>query len=117
MNDKKAAGTGKARRSSERRTATASFDPFVSGVWLDFMSDRAKFAMKRIQHDLEWQRAILSCRTPMDVMTVHSEFVRVAMEQYTEELGRLWAVFSRAGEDIASEARASHARGYDDVPL
>ena len=117
MARKTATGKKKTAGASDRHGSIETINPFVSAAWLDFMTERTRFATRRLQHDLEWQRAILACRTPMELMEVQSEFIKVAATQYAEEIARLWATASKASAGMASEARASHARGYDDVPL
>ncbi|MDU8945819.1 phasin family protein [Ovoidimarina sediminis] len=101
----------------EFTAAMMAVSPVATKAWLDIMSESAKFVMERLQQDMETQKAILACKSPMELMQVQSDFISTAVKQYTEEVTRLFNVMSKATEETIEETRSGHSRGYDDVPL
>ncbi len=89
-------------------TPKVAFNPAAPmAAWMEVMQESARFITDRLQTDIETQQAMLACRTPAELMQVQTEFFQTAMQQYAEEAQRLAQIMSRA----------SHTRGYDDVPL
>ncbi|MEB8386362.1 phasin family protein [Rhodobacteraceae bacterium KMM 6894] len=106
---------------SKEETAQAGVAAFagVPGVaeWLNIMTQSAQFVADRLQQDMETQRAFLQCRTPQDVMQLHTEFYKTAIAQYTAEATRMMQAVSEATAETAMQATKPTSRTYDDVPL
>ncbi|MBF9058579.1 hypothetical protein HKCCSP123_05230 [Rhodobacterales bacterium HKCCSP123] len=97
--------------------ALMSANPVFAKAWLDLMSESARFLTERLHSDLETQKALMACKTPMDLMKVQAEFLNTAMQQYADEVARLMNMTVRASRDIANDLKSGHSRGYDDVPV
>ncbi|MBV2359841.1 phasin family protein [Thalassococcus sp. CAU 1522] len=97
--------------------AMKAVSPTVMHAWYDIMAESAEFVMKRLQQDMETQRAILSCKNPAELMKIQSEFYQTAMKQYSEEAAHLFKMMSEATGDALKQAQTGQARSYDDVPL
>lgn len=95
-------------------TAMLAANPVAAKAWTDLMSESARFMTSRLQHDLETQKAIMACKSPTDLMQVQSDFMKTAMEQYTQYATRCYEGMTAA---VGSTAKDSKARSYDDVPL
>ncbi len=102
---------------SAMSAAMQAVNPAVTNAWLEVMTESADFVMKRLQHDLETQRAMLNCKTPAELMQVQSDFYQTAMQQYSEEAVHLFKLMSDATEEAMKGATSAGARSYDDVPL
>nr|WP_309503471.1 phasin family protein [uncultured Roseovarius sp.] len=85
--------------------------------WLNIMTQSAQFVADRLQQDMETQRAFLQCRTPQDVMRLHTEFYKTAMAQYTAEATRMVKAMSEATAETTKQATKLTSRAYDDIPL
>ena len=92
-------------------------NPAIARAWSEIMSEGARFLSKRLQEDLETQKALLACRTPADVVQVQTEFFRKAMEQYTAETQRMFEIMTGAIEEAVKEAGTGTKRDFDDVPV
>ena len=116
-------GKPKETRAAEDNSASAvtaammAINPVGTKAWLDITSEGTRFMMKRLQQDLETQEAMLKCKNPMELLEVQSEFIKTAMEQYTDEVTRLCSAMSKTMKETADDTRSGRARGYDDVPL
>ena len=97
--------------------AWMAVSPTATKAWMDMISENGRFLTERFQQDLEIQKAMLSCRTPAELMQVQSEFFAKAITQYTDHAARLKAMMSNVVEDAVADARTGHARGYADVPV
>lgn len=97
--------------------AMLALSPAMTKALLEMMAGSARFLVNRLQHDLETQKAILACKTPMELLQVQSAFFKTAMEQYTEHAMRLKEKMTTAAEETMKDVRSGHSRGYDDVPL
>ncbi len=97
--------------------AMMAMNPAAATAWLDILSESTRFVTDRLRQDMETQMAMLSCKSPAELMQVQSEFFSAAMEQYADETRRLLEMMSKAAEDTLKEAKTGHARSYDDVPL
>lgn len=86
-------------------------------VWLEIMTESARFVADRFQQDLETQKALLECRKPEDLLRLQSDFYRKAMEQYASEATRMAQLLSTATTQTLSDVKTAQARGYGDVPL
>jgi hypothetical protein len=102
---------------SAATAAMMAINPVGTKAWLDMTSEGRRFIMKRLQQDLETQEAMLKCKNPMELLEVQSEYIKTAMEQYTDEVTRLCNAMFRATKETADDTRSGRARGYDDVPL
>lgn len=111
-------------KSSGEDTATSAMaatmtaiNPVAAKAWQEIMSESTRFLSDRLKQDLETQSAILACKTPAELMEVQSAFFKTAMEQYSAYAFRMQKTLTSATTDAAKSVRASHSRGYDDVPL
>ncbi len=109
-------------RSTKKEKQAVSSEPdfaVMPGVagWLEVMTQSAQFVADRLQQDMETQRAFLECRTPQDVMKLHTEFYRTAIEQYTAEATRMMQKLTEATTQSAKQATTLTSRAYDDIPL
>ncbi|MFY0692146.1 MAG: phasin family protein [Paracoccaceae bacterium] len=102
---------------SAMTAAMAALNPVAGAAWLELMNESARFVSDRFKQDLETQKALLDCKSPTDLMRVQSEFYQKAIEQYAAETTRMIEMMSKATQQSLDEAKSSHARGYDDVPL
>jgi hypothetical protein len=97
--------------------AMMAFNPFAAKVWPDIMSETARFLTDRLQQDMNTQKAMLACKSSVELLQVQTEFFKSAMEQYTSYAARLTTRMATTAEDTVKDARSSHSRSYDDVPL
>lgn len=91
-----------------------AFNPAVAQAWQVIMSESARFFADRLQQDLETQKAMLACKTPVELMQVQAAFFKTAMEQYTAFDAYLKETVSTATEKTIKDVRTNH--DYDDVP-
>ena len=92
-------------------------NPVATKAWMDIMSESTGFVMDRLQRDLDTQKAMMACKSPEELMQVQLEFIKTAMEQYSDEAARLFKMMSKAAEDAIEDVKTGHKRGYDDIPL
>ena len=85
----------------------AAFNPAAAKVWQDIMTESVRFMTERLQKDMETQKAMLSCKSPAELLQLQTEFFQDAMKDYTDEATRMLTLMSSTGT----------ARSYDDVPL
>jgi hypothetical protein len=97
--------------------AMKAVSPTASHLWIDIMNESAEFIVKRLQHDVETQQAMLRCKSPTELMQLQSAFVQTAMKQYSEEAAHLFKMMTEAGAEAVKENRSAKARSYNDVPL
>lgn len=98
-------------------TAMMAPNPAFAKAWVDIMNESARFLSERLQEDMEAQRALLSCKTPEEVVKVQSDFIFKAMRQYADEAQKMTKIMTEASDELTKEARQSWSRAYDDVPL
>lgn len=91
--------------------------PAMAKVWLDILSDGARFLTERLQQDMETQKALLACKNPAELVRIQSAFFKTAMAQYTDYAKRCQTKLATATEETMKDARSGFSRGYDDVPL
>ena len=58
-------------------------------TWSAMGSEVSEFIAERIQEDIKTQHAMLKCKNPAELSAVQTAFVQKAIEQYTEETGKL----------------------------
>lgn len=97
--------------------AMMAVNPAAAKAWQDIMSESALFLTDRLQQDMDTQKAMLACKSPTELLQVQAEFLRSAMEQYTDYATHFYKRISTATEDTVKDARSGHSRGYDDLPL
>ena len=97
--------------------AMMTINPASMQAWQEVMTECSRFVMDRLQQDFETQQAILSCKSPAELVQLQTEFYQNAIKQYSEETMRLMQMMSDAAETAVSEAQSSTKRRYDDVPL
>lgn len=86
----------------------ATFTPMAAEVWQEIMREGARFMTERLQKDLETQQAMLSCKSPTELLQLQSDFYQSALSDYSAEATRMLALMGRAN---------GTSRSYDDVPL
>src|SRR5210317_35789 len=90
-----------------------ALNPLVSMAgmagWAEMMKESSEFFAERLEKDLEAQRALLNCKSLIDVMRVQSEFCRNAFEQYNAEFKRMTELWSQATALGMSEATKKRA--------
>jgi hypothetical protein len=64
------------------------------------------FIARRVQEDLDTQRALLDCRSLDEVRRVQTRFIERAVSQYAEETSRMM----RLGGEAVTRAFGSHIR-------
>lgn len=99
------------------KAALMAFNPVGMAAWMNIVTESARFVADRLEQDVAAQQAMLNCKTPADLLRVQTEFYQKAIEQYTAEATHMIDMMSKAAVQSIEEARAPHARGYDDVPL
>ncbi len=71
----------------------------MGSVWLKDMaalnSEVLGFVADRIREDIRTQQEIMHCKDLGDLQRIQAKFVRTAIEQYTEETGKLVELGSR----------------------
>lgn len=92
-------------------------NPVFAQAWMDMMAESARFVTARLQADLKTQAALMSCKSPAEVVEVQTAFLNEAMQTYAEEAARLMRMTVTASTDIAQDLKSGHSRGYDDVPV
>ena len=58
-------------------------------TWSAMGSEVSEFIAERIQEDIKTQHAMLKCKNPAELSAIQTAFVQKAIEQYTEETGKL----------------------------
>ncbi|KCV80840.1 hypothetical protein ATO10_15010 [Actibacterium atlanticum] len=80
----------------------------LSNAIMDFIgksgAEFVEFVNARLQEDAKVQQALLSCQNVEDLSRVQADFVRTALEQYTEETGRMIRLSSAASQEILGAA-------------
>jgi hypothetical protein len=89
----------------------SALNPATTQAWLDLMQEGARFMAKRLQQDVETQKALLACKSPAELMQVQTEFFKTAAEQYADYTTRLFKGAAQAAPVTTT------ARKYDDVPV
>lgn len=92
-------------------------NPILGKAWFGLMAESARFITKRLEADLEMQRAMLACRNPAEFMQLQTKFVSAAATQYAEEASKLFQMTLKASGDIAEDALSPHTSEYDDIPV
>ncbi|WP_127115647.1 phasin family protein [Shimia sediminis] len=87
--------------------AMAALNPMAAKVWQDIMAESVRFMTERLDKDKETQKALLSCKSPTELMQVQAEFYQEALSDYTQQTTRMLQLMSQTGAK----------RSYDDVPL
>ncbi|MCB1313411.1 MAG: phasin family protein [Sedimentitalea sp.] len=86
-------------------------------VWFDMGTEALRFMSARMQKDLETQKAMLSCKSLVELQKVQADFYSKAMEDYRSEMTRLAGILSAARGEELEEILPKTKRDYDDVPL
>jgi hypothetical protein len=74
------------------------------------------FLSSRMQHDIETQKALLTCKTLEDLQSVQARFYKKALEDYSTAASKMMGIISASSGDVGSPL-PSTKRAYDDVPL
>lgn len=84
-------------------------------IWLDSWSrlagESAGFVSRRWKQDLDLLERLRSCRTPLELLQVQSEFMQQALVDYMNEMGKVADMETEAGvsEIEALDAGAKEA--------
>ena len=105
---KSKAQSKKTPESNPMAEAMAAFTPKAAEVWQDIMQESARFMTERLQKDMETQKAMLACKSPVELLEVQTDFYQRTLSDYTAEVTRMLDLMSKAG---------GTSRSYDDVPL
>lgn len=97
--------------------AMMAVSPVAARAWLSFMSESARFLTKRLQQDLNTQKAMLACKSPAELLGVQADFLKTAMDQYSDYATRLYETMTPATADAIQNMRIGPSRRYDDVPF
>lgn len=92
-------------------------NPLANKALIDVMTESARFVADRFRQDLELQKAMLTCKSPAELMSLQAEFYQKAVEQYTSEATRMVQMMTDATQDTIEDAASGHKRRYDDIPL
>ena len=92
----------------EETNAAAALNPMAATLWQDVLQESARFMTERLQKDLETQQAMLSCKSPAELLQLQADFYQSALADYTEETTRMLKLMSKA---------SGTSREYDDIPL
>lgn len=106
-----AAPKPKAKKAAETNVMADGMNKFPlmnPQVWQEIMSESAAFMTERLKKDLETQQAMLTCKSPVELIKIQSEFVQETLTDYTEEATRMYKLLTNTH---------GTARDYDDVPL
>lgn len=79
-------------------------------------TETMQFLSSRMQHDIETQKAMLTCKTLEDLQKVQADFYKKALEDYSAAGAKMMGIMS-ASSDTVGNAVSATKRGYDDVPL
>ena len=109
--------TKKSASERDEMPAMMAINPAALRAWQDIMTECGRFAVDRLQHGIETQKAMLNCKNPAELMQLQTKFYQSAIKQYSEETMRLIQLMSEATGKTMGEVRSSTKRGYDDVPL
>lgn len=112
MPKKKAAGS-----INPMASAIVTFGPTATQTWLSLANECTRFAAERMQQNRDAQRAMLSCKTPMDVVAQQFNYCQSMSQLYANQTTRLFEMATGAAQRTADEAAQSHSRKYDDIPL
>lgn len=98
-------------------SAMMAMNPMANTAWADVMKESADFVTRRLEQDLETQKALMSAKSPAELMQVQTEFFQMAFQQYTQEAMHMFEMMTKAAGETTKQATKQAARGYDDVPL
>ena len=73
--------------------------------WLKLVSETTDFTVKRWGLDAEFLKRLGSCKTPVEVMELQTEFMQRAMKEYIEEATKLG--------DMETDAAVSGIKAID----
>lgn len=98
-------------------SAVFAANPAVASAVMDLMSRNVGFMTSRFEANVEAQKDLVACWTPVELMAVYAEFLSNAMQDYADETARVIEATTKISNDIANDLKSGHARGYDDVPV
>ncbi|MCV2882424.1 phasin family protein [Actibacterium sp. XHP0104] len=102
---------------SAMTAAMMAGNPLLAKAWTDMMEESARFLSERLKEDMDTQAAFMACKSPVEMAQVQSEFFRKAMEDYTAEAQRMFALMTEATEQALKQSGTGVKRKYDDVPI
>ncbi|MGV6848154.1 MAG: phasin family protein [Marinibacterium sp.] len=74
--------------------------PWMGTEWMEKMGDLSaevlQFLAERVKRDVEFQHRLLHCADMKEVHEIQAEFVQTAIDNYTEETGKLVEMTTKA---------------------
>lgn len=84
-------------------------------AWLNMGTELARFALERLQQDIEAQKLLMTCTSLEDLQKFRAQYLALAQAQYAAEAAKLLALMGNVA--AAGLVGATSARRYDDVPV
>ncbi|WP_223421330.1 phasin family protein [Tateyamaria pelophila] len=98
-------------------SAMVTFGPTMTKAWFGLASECAQFAVNRLQQDLEAQRSLLSCKTPIDLVQRQFDYCQAVSQLCANQSTRMFELMTETVQQTSDEAKRDHSRKYDDIPL
>jgi len=92
-------------------------NPAAVQAWIDINAELAQIVAERWQHDAEAQRAIMACKSPLELAQVLPQQWDRTTRHCAEAITRLTRIVTDSTEKTLQGAVTGRARAYDDVPL
>lgn len=100
------------RRTPAPAGAALAFAPATAEAWQQIMQESVRFLTRRLEKDFAAQQSFLTCKSPLDVVRLQTEFCQTALEDYSEEATRMVEILA-----AANGAATARPRDRDDVPV
>ena len=101
---------------SDVATLMLAIHSATSQAWLSFMLESGRFLTERLKPDLDAQKAMMACKSPLESLQVQAALLKAAINHYTDFANRLQEM-TKVTTIAIKEAQSGHARSYDDVPV
>lgn len=83
-------------------------------------TEMVSFVTKRVQEDMALPQKLVSCKDPIDMMTVWADFYNTAFSDYTEQSKKMFSLVQQtvedgqvAAKDVADASRAAIEQATD----
>lgn len=93
------------------------FAPAGGKLWMDMIQDGAQSVAGQVEVAMTAQSALLTCKTPMEALAVHTEYASAALARAQDDMTRLVGHLTSGMQGTASELQNGHTRRYDDIPV
>jgi len=97
--------------------AMMAINPAAAAAWNEVLTHSTAFVNARMTADQELPGRLMSCKTPVEVMEVQTEFYSKAFKDYSENSAQMAQLVTKATETTFKEMMSGHSRAYDDVPV